>query len=49
MSIWADFQQSVVIVAGDALLTLAAFFIAGAVLLGIFHVVLSMARRYSPD
>jgi len=43
---WADFQQSVVLVAGDGIWAIAIMAFAGAVLLGIVHIALGFFRRY---
>ena len=43
---FADFQEAVVIVAGDALFVLAAFYLAGAVLLALYHAVAAAVQRY---
>lgn len=43
---WADFQQSVVIVAGDGIWVIAAAVFAASILLGMQHIALSIFRRY---
>ncbi len=43
---WADFQQSVVVVAGDGIWVIAIAAFAGAILLGMLHVALGVFRRY---
>ncbi len=43
---WADFQQSIVLVAGDGIWAIAIAAFAGAVLLGIVHIALGIFRRY---
>jgi hypothetical protein len=43
---WADFQQSVVLVAGDGVWTIAIATFAGSILLGFLHIALGVFRRY---
>jgi hypothetical protein len=43
---WADFQQSVVLVAGDGIWVIAIATFAGSLLLGTLHVALGVFRRY---
>lgn len=43
---WADFQQAVVLVAGDGIWALAIATFAGSVLLGVLHIALGIFRRY---
>jgi hypothetical protein len=43
---WADFQQSVVLVAGDGIWAIAIVAFAGSVLLGMLHIALGIFRRY---
>jgi len=43
---WADFQQSIVVVAGDGIWTIAIAAFAGAILLGTLHIALGVFRRY---
>ncbi len=43
---WADFQQSIVLVAGDGIWAIAIGAFAGSVLLGIVHISLGIFRRY---
>jgi len=43
---WADFQQSVVVVAGDGIFAIAIAAFAGSVLLGMLHIALGIFRRY---
>jgi hypothetical protein len=45
--IWLDFQEALMIVAGQALAWLAAFFLAGAFLLSAWHVAGAVLRRYT--
>ena len=47
MQLWNYVQQALVIVAGDALAFMAAFFLAGAFLLSAWHVVTAALQRYS--
>ena len=44
---WVDFQEIVFLVAGPGLLLLGAGFVAGAFLLAVFEVVLSLGRRFT--
>lgn len=46
--IWMDFQEALVIVAGVPLAVMAAFFLAGAVLLALWDVATAIFRRYTP-
>ncbi len=43
---WADFQQSVVVVAGDGVFAIAIAGFAGSILLGMLHIALGVFRRY---
>jgi len=43
---WADFQQALVLVAGDGIWVIAIATFAGSLLLGIEHIALSIFRRY---
>ena len=43
---WADFQQSVVLAAGDGIWAIAIAAFAGAVLLGMLNIALGIFRRY---
>ena len=44
---WADFQQSLVLVAGDGIWVIAIAAFAGSVLLGMLHVALGIFRRFA--
>ena len=43
---WADFQQSVVLVAGDGIWAIAITAFAASILLGMLHIALGIFRRY---
>jgi hypothetical protein len=43
---WADFQQSVLLVAGDGIWAIAIAAFAGSILLAMLHVALGVYRRY---
>lgn len=43
---WADFQQSVLVVAGDGIWVIAIAAFAGSILLGMLHIALGIFRRY---
>lgn len=43
---WVDFQQSVLLVAGDGIWAIAIVGFAASVLLGMLHIALGVFRRY---